>query len=509
MADQLRPTLGPLVCRWIEACCVLGEGDYYGQPVRLRRWQKAIIYQLYEVWPPGHPMEGRRVYRRALIGVAKGNGKTPLASWIASAELGGPVIFDGWARNGSPRGRMRTSPVVPIGAASFDQADLVFSELKNTWRESPRLSGHAEVFDTEILLTDSPGRAYRIAAARATNDGGRPTCFVCDEFHEWTTPAQEGAHLVMSNGTAKREDSLQLAITTAGADLESLCGRQYTRGKQIAAGEVDDPTFLFVWYEADEDLDPTDPDDIRRGIRQASPAADDFLNVEETAAQFVQIPVFEAIRYFWNRFSKAGASWLPAGSWKACQDHEALGADGPPDGTPVVAAIDAALFHDSTACVLAWQLEDGRTAVWLDRIWEPTPEDPTDLARVGDHIRALAERVQLLAVAYDPNPFEVVALQLDTDGYPMEKFPQSAERMEPACRDAYDLIVNHRLVHAGQTVLTDHVESAAIRESARGWRLDKARSTRLIDAAVAMVMATATLRRHQPEEEIEPMVFRL
>src|SRR4051812_27864936 len=60
------PTLGPQVVRWIEANCVLGEGDHFGEPVRLRRWQKALLYVLYELTPTG-----RRRYTRALFEMPK------------------------------------------------------------------------------------------------------------------------------------------------------------------------------------------------------------------------------------------------------------------------------------------------------------------------------------------------------------------------------------------------------------------------------------------------------
>jgi phage terminase large subunit-like protein len=79
------PTLGPQVCRWIEANCVLREGDHFGEPMRLRRWQKALLYSLYELTPTG-----RRRYTRALLELPKGNGKTPLAATVALYELAGP-----------------------------------------------------------------------------------------------------------------------------------------------------------------------------------------------------------------------------------------------------------------------------------------------------------------------------------------------------------------------------------------------------------------------------------
>jgi phage terminase large subunit-like protein len=75
------------------------------------------------------------------------------------------------------------------------------------------------------------------------------------------------------------------------------------------------------------------------------------------------------------------------------------------------------------------------------------------------------------------------------DGLPMIEFPQSSQRMIPACGTAYDLIVQSRVVHDGSPMFTDQVLSAAQRMTENGWRLSKGKSRRKIDAAIAMCMA--------------------
>jgi len=484
---ELAPTLGPQVCRWIEALCVLGEGDFFGQPVKLRRWQRAILYRLYELNP-----DGSRRYRRALIGFAKGNGKSPFAAWVSAVELAGPVCFSHWDDRGRPVGRPRVSPVVPVGAASFDQADLVFAELKTIFRESAQLAPFADVFDNEIVLKDRPGRAYRIAAARASNDGGRPSCFVADELHEWNSAAQEGAHLVMANGTAKRADSLQLGVTTAGSDLDTLLGRLYTYGRQVQDGTVTDPAFLFIWYEAPEDLDPTVDADIDAGIRAASPAADDFVNVAEVRAQFKRIPTWEAVRYFWNRFTHAAASWLPSGAWGRCE-----GAVHIDPAQPSAVAVDMALKHDSIAVLLGQYDSHGRAHV-REKIWTPVDGESIDVASVENYLRELHRTQDVREFGYDPAYFERSAQALADDGLPMVEFPQSGARMVPACQDAWQTIVDGRVVQDGGTVLTDHVLSAVPRETDGGWRLSKGKSRRHIDGCIALVMLLAVLARRTP-----------
>lgn len=481
------------MCRWIEANCVLGEGDWFGQPVRLRPWQKSWLYRLYELNP-----DGSRRWRRALIGVPKGNGKSPFAAWVAAVELAGPVVFDHWTAKG-PRGVLRTSPVVPVGAASFEQADLVFAELRNIFdNDASPLKGFAETFETEILLKGRPGRAYRVAATRGTNDGGRPSCFIADELHEWATPAQEGCHLVISNGATKRADSLELKITTAGSDLESLLGRLYQLGRKVEAGQAIDDRLLFIWHEAADTYDLQDPEQLRAALWSCNPAAGDFLDVEERAAKFAEIPEFEFRRYFLNQWTRAAESWLPPGTWARCQSDLELAPD-----WPVWVGVDMALKHDSVA-VVACQPQDGGRLVVRSRVWRPA-DDRIDVAAVENHLRALHRDLDVREFAYDPAYFERSAQALLDEGLPMVEFPQSPQRMVPACQHAYELITSGRIAHDGDPTLRDHVESAAQREGERGWTLSKGKSRRKIDACIAMVIAAWQATGHV--EQAEPNVY--
>ena len=65
-----------------------------------------------------------------LIGLPKGQGKTPLAAAIACAEFAGPVVFDGWRSDGYPQGVARLSPDIPVAAVSYEQADNVFKHVR-------------------------------------------------------------------------------------------------------------------------------------------------------------------------------------------------------------------------------------------------------------------------------------------------------------------------------------------------------------------------------------------
>jgi phage terminase large subunit-like protein len=75
---------------------------------------------------------------------------------------------------------------------------------------------------------------------------------------------------VIGNSLAKRAGGTELNFTTPDdADPESLLGKMYAYGLQVAAGEIDDPSFLFVHYGAPEKTKLKPPDQMTDGIARS------------------------------------------------------------------------------------------------------------------------------------------------------------------------------------------------------------------------------------------------
>lgn len=449
--------------------------------MRLHRFQKRILYWMYEY----HPVTGARRYREVLIEVPKGQGKTPLNGWVQLFELVGPPLF-------GPKG----SPLIPVAAASFEQADLIFGDMKHSCRESPTLKHAVEAYDTEILVRNGPGRAYRVAAMAGTNDGQRPSSLAADEIHEWSGN-KERVHLVLANGMSKRANSLVVNTTTPGNDLESMAGRKHLYGLRVNGGELVDPRYLFVHYAAPDTYDLTDEEQLLAAVLRANPAAGSFLRLDDVIARYYQIPEFEFRRYHLGQWTHAEECWLPAGAWESCAGTVNLAVD-----RPIYVAVDMALKHDCIAIVAAQTTPDGKVAVEA-RIWSPEGET-VDVIAVENHLRDLHRRFRVETVAYDPAYFIRSAQVLLDEGLPMAEFSQSAGSMVPACQEAYRLINDGLLVHPSDSTFTDHVLSAAVRETDSGWRLSKGRSKRKVDACIAMVMAVFLCGA---PDEVQPQFF--
>jgi phage terminase large subunit-like protein len=503
------PTYGAIACRWIEENCICAEGDFYGQLIKLRRDQKRFVYRWYEYCPQCDYWH----YGEAIRTAATGDGKTTFVAALVALEFGGPAVV-------AP-----ASPNIIISAASFEQADLLFS-ITGTMlggrdqmaKESP-LCGFFEVYDTEISFSDGrPGTIRRIAAAAGTNEGGQPTFFACDEMHEWGDEGSNKARVytVVGKSTKKRnvlyripDDSGDeqdyrevfrgpgriLKLSTAGSDIDhSLFGKMVVQARKAEKDPSIAPRLLFDIFEAPDGLDFEDPADRRIAAIAASPAAGILWNVEDRVAMYNTPGTSknEWQRYYGNQWvDQATESWLKdhPGAWSQCQGEWEIQGD-----EPTVLAIDMALKRDSVAVVQVASLADGRSAVTA-RIWYPD-NGKLPHTEIWEYIAVLAAELQdrFEGVVYDPRYFELHAQALEDDkGLLVIQFDQTPVRMAPAVGLTYDKIVAGTIVHNGDDDLRRMVHAAVKREQDRGFTLSKGRSRHHIDGAVAMCMGVWAL----------------
>jgi hypothetical protein len=133
-------------------------------------------------------------------------------------------------------------------------------------------------------------------------------------------------------------------------------------------------------------LDLSDPKVLRRAIRQANPAAGDFLDVEQVAARYLEIPEHEFRRYYLNQWAmrRSGGSRPPSGS--------AAGDRGQPDDeTEIVLALEGNSSRESVALVGA-TIED-RPHLFVVQTWQKSAQvkkAPVD--EIEDAITKACER---------------------------------------------------------------------------------------------------------------------
>ena len=496
-SDKLPPTLGPLLCRWIERYLVHGEGDFFGQRFKLAHYQRAFIWRAYEL-----EADGRRRYDDALLGVGKGAGKTELAAAFACLELAGPVIFDGWKANGIPRGKARLSPDIPMAATSFLQADEVFTAASAMIEQGP-LAGLCDVFEKEIKLKGRPGRIYRVAGSPEGNDGKKPTFLVADELHEWEGRRARN-HLVLANGLTKREDAWQLNITTAGWNLSSLLGGLYQRGKRIEAGKEKENRFLFVWYEADTKLKLTNSKQLEKAIRQAHPEVGEFGSVARIKARIEKIPENEGRRYYLNQWYGKQETWEAARLWPKAKAVREVPAD-----VPIVLGFDGSWSGDSTALVGA--TIEPVPHLFVVEAWEKDEKQKdewhVDVPAVEDEIRNLCATRDVRIIGCDPFRWQRSLSILEKEGLPIISWPShTPSRMAPACQAFIRALKTKGVTQDGDPRAAKHIGNCEVKTDRFGPRIvkDERDSPRRIDIAVALVLAHDLALRQLNGEGVTP-----
>lgn len=221
------------------------------------------------------PEDGRRQYRRAFIEVAKKNGK--------SFEIGGIPIY------GLVGEEHVWNPEIYGGAAAKDQAGLVFKSAAMFVNANSDLQKHLKVLPStkRIVRLDRTGFYAVLSADGEVQDGIEPYVSIRDEVHRWKTARAETLRDVMTKGQISREEPLDIAITTAGAEYESpLWLEEYEHAKLVLENPALDPELYVSIYEPDLKRLTSEPDywKSREARVAANPSHEDLGGFLKDAA---------------------------------------------------------------------------------------------------------------------------------------------------------------------------------------------------------------------------------
>lgn len=472
---------GRRFARFCSAFLVHTKGRWAGKPLILEPHQVREANAVFAV----DPSSGLRLIQEAYVQEPKKNGKSTRASAVAGYLL---------CADDEP------GPEVYGGARDKDQARIVFGQLAAMADRSP-LRPWLRIYKDAIEVP-STGGFYKVIPADAISDEGvNMHAGVVDELHVHDSPA---LYDMLSRSGDAREQPLLYVITNAPPDPDpdsGVCARVRAQGLAVISGAPDarDDLYASIDEVGDDELED------RRAWMRVNKASWITVDVLEKSRRKSRPQDFK--RYRLNRpAADDEEGFLPAGSWESCE-----GAARIPQGCEVWAAIDFASFGD-TACV-GWE---ARRPGWAQgelgefifdcHVWGVKPANPDkplppahELLEHGDEIAYTLvegfltelgqERFELAAVAYDPWRFARSAELLADEGVPMVKYPQSNERTSPASEQLKNDVVARRIMHRGDPILAQHVRNAATRNVGRGWRLDKTKTRKPMDAATALMMA--------------------
>lgn len=501
MTAKRRLTRAGRVIAFVETYCVVPEGALVGQPMRLEKFQKDFIRAIYD---------NKAGTRKAILSIARKNGKSGLIAGILLAHLVGPEA-------------RRNSQIVS-GAMSRDQAALVFALAAKMVQLSERLSKIVKIIPSGKRLVGLPLNVeYRALSADGTTAHGlSPVLAILDEVGQVRGPRSEFLDAITTSQGAHSEPLL-IAISTQAptdADLLSIWIDDALAGH--------DPQTVCHLYAAPEDCELTDP----KAWKAANPAIGKFRDSEDVrrqADEAVRLPSAEARfrNLILNQRVEAHAPFVSRSVWQSCD-----GVPVPWEGREVFAGLDLSSTTDLTALVATWKDGEGRwhAHCWFwapekglderarrDRVpydvWArqgyllTTPGASVDYDFVAEHLLRMADDCDL-HVAFDRWRMATFRQSLTRLGASdefqerMTEFGQGFASISPALDLLESDLLNGRLRHGGHPVLTMCAANAVVVKDAAGNRkLDKSKSTGRIDGMVALAMARGLAGADAPADE--------
>lgn len=224
------------VLEFAENFCRHSKGELGGKLVVLELWEKAMLGAVFGFVNS----DGVRKYQRAVLIVAKKNGKSLLASIVANYML----FADS-----------ESGPEIYAVATKRDQAKIIWEESKRMIRKSPVLHDRARTLVAEIRCDKNDGIFKPVASDSDTLDGLNIHCVLMDEFHQWKNG--HALYDIMSRGITARRQPLIFMTSTAGTVREDIYDEIYAEGKNIIDGYFQPDGFtdersIFFIYELDD-----------------------------------------------------------------------------------------------------------------------------------------------------------------------------------------------------------------------------------------------------------------
>lgn len=471
-------------------------GAHAGRKFKLRDWQRDIVQGIYAT-----DADGKRKVRQALVAIPRKNGKTQLAAALCLAHLAGPEA--------EARGQCFSA------AADRDQAALLFREMLALIEADEDLSDRIIVRHFNKSLEDSDsGSTYQALSSDARKAHGlSPSFVVCDELAQW-----HGRELYdnLLTGTGARAEPLVVTISTMSADASSVMSELVAYGRQVNAGEVDDPSFHATIYSADDKADAW----AEETWFACNPALGDFRSLEEmrtAAAQAQRLPAREpSFRLLYlNQAVDATARFISGRDWRACAAEPGdllgqrcyLGLDlsATTDLTALVA------FFPDSGDVRAWfwaprdGLEDAERRdhvpyqLWARQgLLEATPGRAIDKRFVVHRLGEIVQDYDVQALAFDRWKMDEVQRYMADEGVKlaMQPWGQGFKDMSPAIDALETAILRGNLRHPSHPVLDWCLSNAVTMTDPAGNRkLVKDKSRGRIDGAVALSMAVGVAAR--------------
>lgn len=502
---EWRPDRAETVIKFLE----LLPDPKTGQPMPLMLFQKFIIGSLYG-WV--HVETGRKMFKKAYISTARKQGKSILISGLG--------IYETLFGNSPKHGRE-----VYISSLTYKQANVIFSmmksQLNNIREKSKFIKNSTRIIATEIEHTTSESTIKALANNPDAVDGTNPSTVILDEFAGM--PDTE-MYSRLKTGMGQQENPLTVIISTAGDNLNSpMYTEEYDYIKKLLDKEIDDISYFVYCAELDHEIEMEDESKWIKAmplLEHETKAKVILDNIKQDIKEQEEKGQMTAIKIknfnLWQSASNKEDSFTDILKWTANRiDEPSI------KGTDCWIGVDLSRLHDISAVSMVHAISDGK--LWCDTHGFFGFEGSLDLKmkrdkidyqkfinegygtltntqsglinykQITDFIKSYASdnNLNVKGVYYDRNLANTWLIDME-ERAPEFKLIEVAQSMmglsETIKQYRYD-IIEGRVVHSSNPLLTMSVNNARIKTVNDNVLINKSKARNKIDPIVALMNA--------------------
>ncbi len=393
--------------------------------------------------------------------------------------------------------------------------DRIYQQAANIIQASPLLRSAATIGQSRIYFPSTHSTITAISSDSASAAGSNPTFICADEAWGFVS---EGASRLLDEvivSPTRGGRSARLITTYAGyagesTFLESLYARGIA-GEEIAPDLYRSPGMLCFWSH---DLvspwqTPEWVEEMRRTLRPTA-----------------------FTRLILNQFASSESEFIPIVMWDNCVRDDVKPIASRP-GLPIFVGVDASYKRDSTALVAVTlteglltqayerydhyaripdiarlqQLEELNARAAADpmvhlvnhAIFQPAPGRELDFELTVERVLLeWSQKYTLAGVVYDPYQLVALAQRLSRLGLPMIEYPQTIPSTVEFSSNLFEMLKSQTLVLYRDGELRQSVQWCVGKETPRGVRIVKEKTSHKIDAIIALSMAALAAVRYGP-----------
>jgi phage terminase large subunit-like protein len=493
------------------------EGAVAGEPIIFEPWQWFVFGSIFG-WLKTERFKGHAIrrFRTGTIIVPKKNGKSIISGGTALYMMD----WDEWPG----------AQCYILAKNRTHAMDLGYRAAENMVEDSEELSEKYKIkkgmADTGIYYAGNKS-FYKPITSKPDSEDGRNVHFCGpDETKDWT---DFEIYEVMRNGTVNAPNSLFLNTTTAGNNKDSLGYQQQQYGEKVINPnlDVEDETLFFILYGVDEE--DKEGDDWWKDPqiwKKANPNygvsvfEDALKGMIPEASQSINKQIAFETKHL-NVWHSSTEAFIKPEKWAACGTKKTK----PTitnfewllekiQGRTAYGGLDLGAVSDFTAFPFAlepegdkpWEvycmfwipegtLEERKNKdiirPWVKKGWIGTTDgDVTDYDYVEEAVKKVCSVVHMKELVYDRYKMNQMVNHLMDEGIEMTPFGQGYVSMAPAVDTLEQLVLEQKIEHFGNPVLSWMNSNVSIKKDPAGNRkFDKEKSQDKIDGIVAIAMA--------------------